>query len=1446
MPKLAKRVLSQFVLSGCMRRLRYSLYPTGKTAPYPDERLRQDMPAPTDPRPGFGQMTKEGRIWEATVYRNLLETFGVDEVLIGGEPTPEDIDSGRCFSKLGLLNVITGLRAGLYVTEPEFSITETFKTNFHLNELSAQILLPRGDQLGYAEVRPDIIQVTTRPQSGPWYRMTGLGQRELVSLEDSRLGLRVIDIKLTAEPSPAYFAEIALYSMVLADWLIDNHLDDRFFVDARGAVWPGKHEGSTLACLERNLKQTENRAPTRKEAEGAVEEDLEELPNDIFTGRVRRFLLDDLRDVLEPLDWRTLDWHVSNRCSGCEYLGYRWTQKDRVDDRHCWVQAEREGHLSRVTGITLGARRSLHQTGITTIRELAAVTPGNRVFERHHSLRMARTALTSRAQSLGTGTAAIIPRSGTSASLPQKTKVKIYLGVEFDRASDITISFGWRSKVWNSEAGKFDINTNVRIVEKRSLECERQFLLQWLDSISRYIQTQQLTATIQFYLWDEVSYEHLARVYGRHLDAILSDPSLGNVHWLFPPESVLEDARYQDGKSPLTIVQPIVKSSVTADIPHYYNLIQLATMYYPDFFQEPPKPRIRNFFMDPLSDHVPSERAHEIWSQIDKPVHYQEIEEDFRRTVRQKLELLDHVVTRLSQDLPDDLRPVAPTIDVLTEAPRMSGVCWDGQIWHEFTSLNSAISRFENEMLMAMPPHEREARFKCIRLEERITGTRRREILSEQNIPNAASIYVFKVRQQSIETKLRPGDFVSLMPEDRLGFAKKRLTWLRGDNLIDQRTVDNLSFPQLRKQLREASEVKIISLNLQTQIIVVECNWPWSPNANGRNNDFLPALEADSILAYNFNLNATEGRFAIIDPLPKDFIVKRVENALNAIKDPPLARTRPLMPGLPAHIQKLRRRTQPSAPTHADRFIWDADNLALEVVGGNTAAAQVVIDALIHPPTDRQLEAIDKALTRRLFVLWGPPGTGKSETASAIILSKAAIAHNENRPLRILLTGPTWVAIDTVFRKLPPLIEKLGFNDVNLVLTHSSYSKPAELSPAVGALAIPATTTNQTYSTLLQKLHQPQNTQGITIVGATAHQVQNIIKDVLGGRQPYRAELFDFVLVDESSQVDVPTSLLFMTALAENACMTVVGDNLQMPPIHKATVPEGCKNIIGSLYDFYTSHHGVQPVMLDRNFRSNQEIVEFTQNAGYETLHAHHPHLRVHYPSGLSAVAPEGWPDMLVFDQAFSTILDAESPLVCIIHQDGMNAQSNKFEAQVTAALVRTLYGTLSAELSKNPVHVPAAVPYAGDDFFKRGVGIVTPHKAQQAEVIRLLEEAMPPEVTKQAIRNSVDTVERFQGQEKDVMIATFALGDPDAIALEEEFIFGLERFNVIASRAKAKMVVLVSRELADHLPSEVMVMRSSRLLKRYIDGHLQNETHMDIPFIDEGTQSSRSCLIRT
>ena len=87
------------------------------------------------------------------------------------------------------------------------------------------------------------------------------------------------------------------------------------------------------------------------------------------------------------------------------------------------------------------------------------------------------------------------------------------------------------------------------------------------------------------------------------------------------------------------------------------------------------------------------------------------------------------------------------------------------------------------------------------------------------------------------------------------------------------------------------------------------------------------------------------------------------------------------------------------------------------------------------------------------------------------------------------------------------------------------------------------------------------------------------------------------------------------------------------------------------------------------------------------------------------------------------------------------------------------------------------------------------------------------------AVRGAVDTVERFQGQQRDVIVASFALGDPDTVGDEEEFLLGLERFNVMVSRARAKCIVLLSETVVRHLAEDVEVLRASQLLKGYVEG---------------------------
>jgi hypothetical protein len=116
--------------------------------------------------------------------------------------------------------------------------------------------------------------------------------------------------------------------------------------------------------------------------------------------------------------------------------------------------------------------------------------------------------------------------------------------------------------------------------------------------------------------------------------------------------------------------------------------------------------------------------------------------------------------------------------------------------------------------------------------------------------------------------------------------------------------------------------------------------------------------------------------------------------------------------------------------------------------------------------------------------------------------------------------------------------------------------------------------------------------------------------------------------------------------------------------------------------------------------------------------------------------------------------------------------------------------------------------------FWTNAVGVVTPHRAHKALVVSKLQTLFEPlGDDPRLIRDAVNTVERFQGQQRDVIIASYALGDPDAIADEDEFLLSLNRFNVMASRPRAKLIVLASQELINHLPGDLEVIRDSRLL---------------------------------
>ena len=727
----------------------------------------------------------------------------------------------------------------------------------------------------------------------------------------------------------------------------------------------------------------------------------------------------------------------------------------------------------------------------------------------------------------------------------------------------------------------------------------------------------------------------------------------------------------------------------------------------------------------------------------------------------------------------------------------------------------AAAATLENDLLMAMPPHQREAAFESVRLTKHLDGAERTtalEAMERADLDGEPDVVVFKVSERSTQASVKVGEFnLTLMPEDKLDLQHMKIAALKGRYPAVQRLLGLPDGADFRTTVRESCKVAVVAFDRLGQAIALRLD-----------GGFIPAM----VRAGVFDLEVDGvSRFAIVDPIEIDYFVRwRLRPALKAIAAPPLSQSRRLFHNTALTRLRMLRGPRPTRSVPAERFIWDADNLATEAVEVDPAPILAAVRSAGRNLTPRQADAVASSLTTRLSLLWGPPGTGKSATATALLFGRLWEARRAGRAVRIAITGPTWVAIETVAKRVPALLCELDMeDDVAVARLASMPPAPGWVAPELADHVV--LTRGETLTEILDRLSDPTLS---TIVAATAQQLGRLCdEDEL-------RPVFDFMLVDEASQMSVAHAVVAFTTLAEGASLTVVGDNLQMPPIQPIAPPEGAGHLVGSLYDFYRGYRqgepgaaGITPVMLDRSFRSNKEIVDFVRLAGYgPDLQAAFPDLRMRLTTAGHTQVGDAYADAGSYNRFLDLALDPERPLIALVHSDEFSSQRNDPEADLVACLVWSLRGCLLPAASDDPLD-PVA-------FYRDGIGIVTPHRAQQAAVVERLSQIAETKAEREAMMAAVDTVERFQGQEKTVMVASFGLGDVDQIASEEEFLYSLNRFNVIASRAKAKLIVLMSRKLVDYLPRDPITLRRSRLFKHYADGHLPSIGRVSLPGLGE------------
>ena len=243
----------------------------------------------------------------------------------------------------------------------------------------------------------------------------------------------------------------------------------------------------------------------------------------------------------------------------------------------------------------------------------------------------------------------------------------------------------------------------------------------------------------------------------------------------------------------------------------------------------------------------------------------------------------------------------------------------------------------------------------------------------------------------------------------------------------------------------------------------------------------------------------------------------------------------------------------------------------------------------------------------------------------------------------------------------------------------------------------------------------------------------------------------------------------------------------------------------------------IEPVPLLVNYRSNMDIVAYTQRLGYPAgLEAASPNTAVALlrPPGEVREGLEG--AGLPWSEAWEEVLRPTRSIVGVTYPDGTAGQANPFEATCVAVLAWLLYRCSSRTLAGREAPLGGG-QWEEEAFWKVGLGIVTPHRAQRAQVVRALAEVFP-ETPLELVDDAVDTVERFQGGERHTIIISFGVGDPDVIRGEERFLLQLERSNVAISRAMGKCIVFLSDEVAGHIPDDRRAAATGYALRGIVD----------------------------
>lgn len=423
-----------------------------------------------------------------------------------------------------------------------------------------------------------------------------------------------------------------------------------------------------------------------------------------------------------------------------------------------------------------------------------------------------------------------------------------------------------------------------------------------------------------------------------------------------------------------------------------------------------------------------------------------------------------------------------------------------------------------------------------------------------------------------------------------------------------------------------------------------------------------------------------------------------------------------------------------------------------------------------------QEQAVNLVLrSKDVAIVHGPPGTGKTTTLVE------AIYETLRRENQVLVCAQSNMAVDWISERLVDRginVLRIGnptkVNDKMLSFTyerrfeaHPDYPQLWSIREAIRKLRSGSKRRDDSYHQKMERL-KARATDIEFRINAQLFGEARVIASTLTGsaNRLLSGQKFGTLFIDEAAQA---LEAACWIAIRKASRVVLAGDHCQLPPTVKSIA--ALKGGLGvTLMERIVENKPEVVQLLKVQYRMNEEIMRFSSDWFYNGEVEAAPEVK--FRGILDYDTPMTWIDSLVRSEECG--VRSDSAVSSEYNEEFVGStygRINKVEAEQTLEVLQSYLSRISKERILDE---------------RIDIGIISPYRAQVQYLRKLIRKQEFFKPFRHLI--SVNTVDGFQGQERDVIIISLVRSNEKG---EIGFLGDLRRMNVAITRARMKLIIM-------------------------------------------------------